>query len=76
MKKKNDGFTISGPGVDKGGYENGDVGLSAAITYAQRVPEGNTVYVRDADGGIYGRVEHLEGGACHVFKTAKGGGRS
>ena len=71
MKKKNGGYTISGPGVDQGGYESGGIGLSAAITHAKPIPEGTAVYVRDADGEIFGRVEHVEGGDFHVYRMVE-----
>lgn len=57
MSVSKNGFTVTGPGIDRGGYPSGPVGLSAAINLAQGIPEGDAVYVRDAAGNPYGRVE-------------------
>lgn len=51
-------YTITGPGVDKT-VESGPLGISGAINLAKDIPVGDTVYVRDRTGEIYGRVEHV-----------------
>lgn len=61
--------TVSGGAVDRA-YESAPVALSAAITFASRASEDTTLYVREADGSPYGRVERL-GGEIHIY--ARGG---
>lgn len=62
------GFTVSGPGVDRNGYQ---VALSAAITFAGRAQSETTLYVRDAAGEAHGRVERAGDGSMKIY--AKGG---
>lgn len=59
MKRKGS-FTVSGPDVEKTGYESDGVGLSAAITFASSAASSQreaTYYVRDALDKVVGRTE-------------------
>lgn len=62
-RKARGGFTVSGPDTDRNGYENGNVALSAAITFAShcRADEALNFYVRDPAGDAFGRVERADG---------------
>lgn len=61
-------FTVSGPGVDRNGFESGPVALSAAITFAERGPFESTFYARDGAGEIFGRVERDVAGNLAIFR--------
>lgn len=67
--RKSTTFTVSGPGVDRNGYDTGGIGLSAAITFASRATGEATYYVRDPDGNIFGHAERVEDGVVRITRT-------
>jgi hypothetical protein len=62
-------FTLSGPGIDKS-YETAGVGISAAITAAERYGAEATFYVRDLDGTMVGRVERDQDGRVTIERAS------
>jgi hypothetical protein len=66
---KTKGYTITG-GTKT--YPSGAVALSAAITYAGRLKEEGTVYVRDVKGDSRGYVERDEDGVLFVRRFERG----
>lgn len=68
MGAKRPAATVSGPGVDRG-YESPAVALSAAITFAGRARDETTMYVREADGTAYGRVERDDTGSLAIYRA-------
>lgn len=61
-------FTVSGPGIDRNGYQSGSVALSAAITLATGEA---TMYVRDGNGDAFGRVERDTDGSLTIIRLGE-----
>jgi hypothetical protein len=72
MARKTKGYTISAPGIDRNGFTEPQVAMSAAINVAQRTPRDTTVYVRDADGDSVGYVYHDVHGVLYVHTRKEG----
>lgn len=68
MGAKKPAATVSGPGVDRS-FASPAVALSAAMTIASRAPGETTLYVRDADGNVYGSVVRAAQGGLTVYRT-------
>jgi hypothetical protein len=66
VARREQGYSVTGPNVERDGYVAPVVALSAAITFATRLDAEGTVYVRDAKGEPYGHVERDEDGVLHV----------
>lgn len=60
------GYTVTAPGIDRNGWAEPQVAMSAAINIAQRTPRDTTVYVRDDKGESVGHVYHDLHGVVHV----------
>lgn len=71
MARRPRGYTITGPHVDRNGYEAPQVAMSAAINFAQREPRDTTLYVRDEKGESVGYVYHDEYGVVHVHSRVE-----
>ena len=69
MGAKTTAATVSGSGIDRG-FGSTAIALSAAISIAsQQIQREATLYVRDAAGDIYGRVERDAHGDILVYRT-------
>lgn len=69
MAAKQKGYSITG---GTKGYAEPAVALSAAITFAGRLAEEGTVYVRDAGDAIHGYVERDEDGVLTIRRFERG----
>lgn len=73
MASVKQGFTVSGPGIDKK-YVDAGPALSRAVTAACRAGVAASFYVRDTGGKAVARTERDESGNVQVWnlKSAKG----
>jgi hypothetical protein len=67
---RRDAYTVTGPEVEHRA-ESGEIGLSAAITFAQHQRQETTFYVRDAAGETYGYVESDGKGGATIVRLAE-----
>ena len=69
VKNRKHTYSVTGPDIDRNGYETGGIALSAAITFASRASGEATYYARNADGDVFGHAERDEDGTVYITRV-------